>query len=90
LINQLVDFFAKFVLEVTRYLTSHRHDGFLDFFIVALSLYLVLYRQYLNQNVLHIVLGFSLFLRRYSDIAVLQEVGQLFMEEEKTLSILSF
>jgi uncharacterized protein YebE (UPF0316 family) len=75
LIDQLVDFFAEFVLEVTRYLTSHRHDGFLDFLIVALSLYLVLDRQYLIQNVFHIVLGFSLFLCRYSNIAVLKEVG---------------
>jgi hypothetical protein len=81
LFNQLVDFRAECLLEVARDLTSHLDDGFLDFFIVALTFYLVLDAQNIIQNLLHIGLGLSLFLCHYSDIAVLQEVSKLLMEE---------
>jgi hypothetical protein len=87
LFNQLVGFRAECLLGVARDLTSHLVDGFLDFFIVALTFYLVLNVQNFVQNLLHIGLGLSLFLCHYSDIAVLQEVSKLFVEEKETLSI---
>jgi uncharacterized protein YebE (UPF0316 family) len=81
LINQLFDFSAEFILEITGDLTSHLHDGFLDFFIVALTLNLILDKQDIIQNLFQIGLGFSLFLCHNSDIAVLQEASKLLMEE---------
>jgi hypothetical protein len=81
LINQLFDFSAEFILEITGDLTSHLDDGFLDFFIVALTFNLILDKQDIIQNLFQIGLGFSLFLCHYSDIAVLQEVSKLLMEE---------
>ena len=42
LINKLVDFRAELSIEVAGDLTSHWDDGFLDFFIIILSLELVL------------------------------------------------
>ena len=79
--NQLVDFSAECFLEVARHLTSHLDDGFLDFFIVALTLNLILDKQNIIQNLFQIGLGFSLFLCHNSDIAVLQEVSKLLMEK---------
>jgi uncharacterized protein YebE (UPF0316 family) len=90
LINHLIDFRAEHALEVTRYLFSQCDDGFLDFFIVAVILDLVLHRQDLIQDIFQFLLGFSFFLCRYSDIAIFQETRKLFMEEEKTLSIIFF
>jgi hypothetical protein len=69
------------LLKVARDLISHLDDGFLDFFIVALTLNLILDNQDIIQNLFQIGLGLSLFLCHNSDIAVLQEVSKLLMEE---------
>ena len=78
---QLVEISAEFLIEVTRNLTSYFYDGFLDFFIVALTFYLVLDNQYITENLFNISLCLSLFLCIYSDIAIPQEVSKLLMEE---------
>ncbi len=45
LINKLIDFRAELSIEVAGDLTSHWDYSFLDFFIIILSLELVLYLQ---------------------------------------------
>ena len=80
MIDNLGDFGAKCVLEFACFFASHLDDGFLDFFVIALSLDLVLDKEDLAENLFHTSLGSSLFLCENSDIAVLQEVSKLFME----------
>jgi hypothetical protein len=80
LIDNLLHFGAEFVLEVAWDLASHLDDSLSDFFVITLSLDLVLDKEDIVQNLFHTGLGSSLFLCVNSDIAVLQEVSKLFVE----------
>ncbi len=75
MIDNLGDFPAKCAREVARDSGSHLDNGFLDFFVITLSLDLILDKEDIVQNLFYTSLCFSLFFGENSDIAVLQEVS---------------